>query len=150
MIVVTEQDMDALLRKASESPRRRAILSPHSEEDPINYFYNALMPGTYVQPHKHEDKDEYFQILKGDILVVIFDDNGKVRQTDWLSSDNAISCKIQPGEWHTVVAIKPSVILEVKAGPYNPDTAKIFAPWAPQEGDPDCDQYIDNLVKAAS
>lgn len=150
MIVVPVDDLDALLKEASESPRRRAILNPFSEEDPINFFYNALMPDTYVRPHKHEDKDEYFQILKGEVLVVIFDDNGRIRQTGWLSLENAVSCKIKSGEWHTVVALEPSVIQEVKAGPYDPDTAKIFALWAPSEDNPASAQYRDDLVKTAS
>jgi cupin fold WbuC family metalloprotein len=138
-------DINELLEKARKSPRRRAIFSPHSEKDPVNFFYNALMPGTYVQPHRHEEKNEYFQIVRGEVFVVVFGDNGEIKSAEMLSGETALSCRILPGEWHSVIALEESVILEVKLGPYDPATAKTFAPWAPSEADAKSISFLDDM-----
>lgn len=149
MILTYAFYLDDLLKKAEESPRKRAIFSPHNEKDPVNFFYNALMPDAYVQPHKHHKKDEYFEIVRGEILVVTFNDNGHVLHVAKLSEKNCISCRIQPGEWHSVIALEKSVILEVKLGPYDPATAKTFAPWAPSEAEFVSGPYLKQLRQIA-
>ena len=133
MRVINKSDIRELLEKAKHSERGRTNLNVHDDDDDVNFFYNAFIPGTYVQPHKHVDKDEYFQIIEGRALVVIFDNLGIVMQVHELSQEGAISCKIERGIWHTVIALEPSVLLEVKAGPYDAATAKVFAKWAPGE-----------------
>ena len=54
---LTTFDFDALLGEASRSPRRRAIYRLHEHEEPVQRMLNAMLPGTYVQPHKHEAPD---------------------------------------------------------------------------------------------
>jgi hypothetical protein len=45
--------------------------------------------------------------------------------------------EIPGGEWHSVIFQAPAaVVLEVKAGPYQPQLDKEFASWAPAENDP--------------
>ena len=145
MLAIRKSDIDELLQKAADSPRRRANLNVHSEGDDLNFFYNALMPNTYVQPHRHEDKDEYFQIVEGRIIVVIFNDDGSVRQAEILGKDEVVSCRIEPGEWHTILVLQKSVLLEVKSGVYDPETSKGFAPWTPGEEEPESDAYMTTL-----
>jgi cupin fold WbuC family metalloprotein len=42
---------------------------------------------------------------------------------------------LPPGTWHTIIAlVAGSILLELKVGPFNPNTAKEPAPWAPEEG----------------
>jgi len=149
LIVITAADLRDLLKEAEESPRKRAVLNPHREDDPLGFFHNALIPGTYVQPHKHEGKDEFFQIVIGQVLVVIFDDNGEIQSVELLSQQHrdAESCRINPGEWHSVIALEPSVLLEVKLGPYDPSTAKTFAPWAPTEEDPEASEFLAKMTR---
>ena len=38
-----------------------------------------------------------------------------------------------------------SVFYEVKQGPYDPQRAKEFAPWAPLEGTPEATAYLQRL-----
>ena len=44
--------------------------------------------------------------------------------------------------WHTLVALQPSILFELKEGPYHALSDKDFAAWAPAEGDPDCDDFV--------
>ena len=56
----------------------------------LQRMINALEPGTYCQPHKHEnpDKVEAFILLTGKLLVVEFDDAGTVKQYVVLSHES--------------------------------------------------------------
>ena len=54
-----------------------------------------------------------------------------------------------PGHYHTVAALRPdTIIYEVKTGPYEATTDKSFAPWAPEEGTVEAQNYLSNLLKA--
>ena len=58
--------------------------------------------------------------------------------------------ELLPGEWHTVIALVPdSVLFEVKTGPFDPNAAKEFAPWAPVEGTQEALAFMELLAERA-
>ena len=82
MIIINDDFIEPVINKARTSPRRRMNYNFHPQlDDPLQRMLNCLEPGTYIQPHKHEnpDKCEAFILLKGKVLVVEFDETGKVR-----------------------------------------------------------------------
>lgn len=149
--VVSKEVLDELSRKAINSSRARMNLNYHDElADPVNRMLNAFEPGTYVQPHKHEnpDKREVFVILRGCLKVVIFDDWGVVTESILLDREKGnYAVEIPPGVWHTVIALEAgTVVYEVKDGPYSPFDDKNFASWAPGEGEVGCAEYLARLT----
>jgi hypothetical protein len=49
--------------------------------------------------------------------------------------------------WYTVVALeRGSILLEVKAGPFDPDLPKALAPWAREEGSEEADRFLSGLL----
>src|SRR5215831_9191076 len=139
-----------LLQRARLSPRRRAILCLHDGDwEHAHRMLNALTVETYVRPHRHEDrhKGEGFILLRGKLALLIFDDDGKVaaEQSRILSLETGcLGMDIPPGVWHSLVAIEDSVIYEVKgqpAGGYVQAKDKDFAPWSPEEGSGEADEY---------
>lgn len=149
--IVSEKSLDELSRKAAASPRGRLNLNFHEEyTDPINRMLNAFEPGTYIQPHKHEnpDKREVFIVLRGSLLMVIFDDSGT--PTDFVLLDpqqGTHAIEIPPGVWHSVISLASgTVVYEFKDGPYVQALDKNFAFWAPKEGDAECEQYLARLT----
>jgi hypothetical protein len=49
--------------------------------------------------------------------------------------------------YHTLISLETgSVAYEIKAGPYTPLTAKDFAPWAPAEGNPEVENFMQSLL----
>ncbi len=149
--VVSKEVLDELSRKAINSPRARMNRNYHDElADPVNRMLNAFEPGTYVQPHKHENpnKREVFVILRGCLNVVIFDDLGVVSDSILLDREKGnYAVEIPPGVWHTVIAIETgTVVYEVKDGPYSPFDDKNFASWAPREGEAGCAEYLARLT----
>lgn len=148
---ITLSVLNNLSSEAVNSARKRKNLNYHEElSDTLQRMLNAMEPGTYVQPHKHEnpDKREAFILLKGRIAVITFDDEGII--TDSIILDNNIGnfgVEIPEKVWHTLVVLeKGSVVYEVKDGPYTPINDKNFAPWAPREGEPGCKDYINSLL----
>jgi cupin fold WbuC family metalloprotein len=142
--------LEALSARASASPRRRMNLNFHdTPEHPANRMLNAMEPDSYIQPHRHTAafKDETFVVVKGAIGVVLFDERGSVSDTAILRAQgDLIGLHVPAGVFHSLVALEPgSVFFEVKAGPYDPATAKESAPWAPEEGAKDAPAYLSKL-----
>jgi hypothetical protein len=53
---------------------------------------------------------------------------------------------VEPHTWHTVLALTPgAVLLECKAGPFDPNAAKEQAHWAPEEGSSAAPGYLREL-----
>ena len=149
--IVSPKLLSELTHKAMNSPRKRLNHNFHEDlADPINRMLNAFEPGTYIQPHKHEnpDKREVFIVLRGSLVVVIFDDSGN--PVDFILLDPAKgnhAVEVPPGVWHSVISLESgTVVYEIKDGPYVQIDDKNFAKWAPKEGDSDCDQYLSKLT----
>ncbi|WMJ73145.1 WbuC family cupin fold metalloprotein [Cytophagaceae bacterium ABcell3] len=151
MIKIDSALLDETSTKAAASPRRRMNYNFHSTmEDSMHRMLNAMEPGTYVQPHKHEDPDktEAFIILRGSIAVVIFDADGTPQEVHVLKAESgSYGLEIPPRVWHTLICLEPgSVIYEIKHGPYTASTDKNFASWAPAEEFPEAHSYLQKLI----
>jgi len=147
---ITNDFLNKIIEEAKLSARKRINFNYHTSfSDSINRLINAIEPGSYVQPHKHEnpDKREVFLLLKGKLAVVFFDDVGNI--TDHVVLDNVgnFGVEIPPAVWHTIISLESETIAyEVKDGPYSPANDKRFADWAPTEGDKECDIYLNKII----
>jgi cupin fold WbuC family metalloprotein len=151
MKVVNAEAIAELLSRAAASPRKRMNLNLHAgPSDAVGRFLNAGIAGTYVRPHRHRiDRWELVTVLKGRFDVVIFTSEGMVKSRAVLGSPSAHVAEISGGEWHGVVFHAPlAVVLEVKAGPYEPHLDKEFASWAPAENDPAVARFVNWLETA--
>lgn len=136
--LVGPQELEALAQAARCSPRGRANLNLHPTlSDPIQRFFNLLNPGTYVRPHRHrEGRFELFLLLCGRAGVLVFDGEGNLAEAVCLAPGGARAVEIPGGLMHTVIALEsPTLLFEVKPGPYQPLEDKDFAPWAAREGE---------------
>ena len=151
MIVADTDLLDKLSEQAKHSPRKRTTYNFHKTPgDPIHRMLNAMQPGTYIPPHKHEnpDKREAFWVLRGKIALIIFNESGHIRDHLILSPDNGnYGTELSPRAWHTLICLQEnSVAFEVKDGPWDPSNDKIYAPWAPKEGEPNDKNYLSELM----
>ena len=145
--------IDAVVDYARESPRRRGILPFHKTADePLQRMLNAVQPGTYVRPHRHVDppKAEVLLVLRGSVVFFTFDEVGRVTESVELRAGSPrFGVDLASGIYHTLIATEPDTVLyEVKNGPYSVETDKVFAPWAPAEGEPEVAAYVDGLMAA--
>lgn len=130
--------------QAKTSPRQRQHLNIHaSHEAPFQRLFIAFGLDSYVRPHRHHlvSKDETLIAAQGLLGVIVFDDAGEVVQQLKLGTERHAAPGVGPvvdmpaGTWHTVLALTPdAVLLEGKAGPFDPQGPREFADWAPEEG----------------
>ncbi len=138
------------LEMSRQSPRKRIILPLHKSADStLHRMLNAIQPGSYVRPHRHEEppKAESMLVLQGSLGVVIFDASGSVKSTYTLSPHGEhFALDIEAGVFHTILALLPDTVLfEVKPGPYTRSTDKDFATWAPGEYTPEAEEFLGRM-----
>jgi cupin fold WbuC family metalloprotein len=155
MKIFDAQYLNGLTSQAVGSPRLRQHRNIHqSYQDVCQRLFNAIEPGSYIRPHRHagDPRAELLIAVRGLMALVTFDERGNVIGVLRFGSDMygdglAAGAEVPPGTWHTVIALVPGcVLLEVKAGPFDPDQPKDLACWAPAEGTPATADYLDQLV----
>lgn len=151
MIRVNNELLDLLTQKARSSDRRRMNHNFHSgPEDLLQRMLNAMEPGTYIRPHKHEnpDKRETFLVLRGTLCIVEFNENGEITGHMILNAAKGnYGAEIAARSYHSIVSLESgSVAYELKEGPYCPIDDKNFARWAPAEGSPEAAIYLQQLI----
>lgn len=144
--------MNEAIALSRQSPRRRIICPFHpAASDSLHRMLNAIQPRSYIPPHRHASppKAESIVVLKGSIGFLCFTEGGSVDQTHVLgASQPSFGIDIHPGVFHTFVALEEDTVLfEVKPGPYEKTSDKDFAPWAPKEGTPEAQAYLEQLLR---
>ena len=144
----------AAVAASRRSPRRRIILPLHKEEGAaLQRMFNVVQPRSYLRPHRHAvpPKAETLLVWQGAIAFFEFAEDGQPRRCVILrAGSEAFGVDIEPGVIHSFVALEAdTILLEVKAGPYERIRDKDFAPWAPAEGTPEVAAYLDYLYQRA-
>lgn len=143
---INKELLDNLFEQAKENPRLRQNLDLRtSSADTSQRMLNALLPGTVMPIHRHEDTTETVVCLCGKLDEVIYEEVVSYKKTspeDFKQAMDAhditrkvefrevqrihlcpaqakYGCQIPKGAWHTVEVIEPSVIFEAKDGAYN-------------------------------
>jgi cupin fold WbuC family metalloprotein len=150
------QYLNDLTGQAKNSPRLRQHRNIHqSYQDACQRLFNAIEPGSYIRPHRHasEPREELLIAIRGSMALITFDEQGSVTGILRFGSQNhgsdlAAGAEVVYSAWHTVVALEPGcMLLEVKAGPFDPNKPKDLAPWAPEEGSGAAADYLNRLLE---
>ena len=127
METIFDQDyIDMLWKQASESPRLRIHYDlRNSVYDTSQRMLNALLPGTKVPIHRHEETAETVICLCGKLEEIIYDElpGGTFQEVSrklLCPAEGRYGMQIPKGAWHTICVIEPSVIFEAKDGAYQP------------------------------
>ena len=142
---INKELLDNLFEQAKENPRLRQNLDLRtSSADSSQRMLNALLPGTVVPIHRHEDTTESVICLCGKLDEVIYEEVAtyenaasdampmgmdaqdvsrkveyrEVQRIRLCPAEAKYGCQIAKGAWHTVEVIEPSVIFEAKDGAY--------------------------------
>jgi len=142
----------AKARDAARADRKREIHNLHAGyEDNLQRMLNALQPGTYIRPHRHQNppKAESVALLQGMLACVVFDKDGAVAEDGLALLDldrGLVVFDSRAGIWHTFFPLAAdTVVFECKPGPYEATSDKDFASWAPVEGSPEALEYLAEL-----
>lgn len=137
--------LDKLFEQATMNPKLRQCFDLRtSSDDNSQRMLNALLSGTVVPIHRHEDTTESVICLCGKLDVVIYEEAvtyeknvpealpmaidaqdvtrkveyREVQRIHLCPAEAKYGCQIPKGAWHTVEVIEPSVIFEAKDGAY--------------------------------
>ena len=123
MIAIDKTFISSLLAQAASNPRLRQNFDLRSSEaDASQRMLNAWQPGTVVPVHRHPRSNESIVLLCGKAEEIFYDGEG--RETERLlmaRGAGSDGCVVPGGCWHTIVALEPTVIMEVKDGRYGED-----------------------------
>lgn len=144
-MVFDKDFLGKLFEQAVENPRLRQSYDLRaSSTDNSQRMLNALLPGTVVPIHRHEDTTESVICLCGKLDEVIYEEvvtyekaapealpmaigaqdvtrkvgYCEVQRIHLCPAEAKYGCQIPKGVWHTVEVIEPSVIFEAKDGAY--------------------------------
>ena len=126
MIQFDKELLGSLFEKAVENPRKRMNMDMRtSSADTSQRMLNALLPGTEVPIHRHEETSESVICLCGKLYEVIYEESVE-RKSIFKEVDRILlcpaegkhGCQIPKGAWHTIEVLEPSVIFEAKDGAY--------------------------------
>lgn len=142
---INKELLDNLFEQAKENPHLRQNLDLRtSSTDTSQRMLIALLPGTVVPIHRHENTTESVICLCGKLDVVIYEEvaayenaaseampmgmdaqdvtrkeeHREVQRIHLCPTEAKYGCQIPKGAWHTVEVIEPSVIFEAKDGAY--------------------------------
>jgi cupin fold WbuC family metalloprotein len=145
---IDSQLLDTMVAQAKDASRKRAHFNLHPElNDPVQRLCIAMEPETYVRPHRHSDPEtwEVLVILRGSLALNIFDEQGKVLERTVLNAGGPVTAlEFSQNTWHAPVSLESgTVVFEVKRGPYKPIAEVNLAPWAPAEGKPEAEKFLE-------
>lgn len=153
MTIIGSEELAALRANARRSIRRRTAKPIHKlNSDPVQRILMVCECGTYICPHRHSDSIwEMIILIEGEIDVLLFDKIGLLKDRRKLSADGQRVIEYAANGFHSaVVGNAGAVVVEVKEGPYNPETAKIYPDWAPKEGTLEALEFLEFMRELQS
>ena len=118
--------IERLFEQAKESPRLRMNYDLRtSSVDTSQRMLNALLPGTEVAIHRHEETAETVVCLYGRLEELIYEEmpDGTFQEVSrhlLCPAEGMYGIQIPAGAWHTILVLEPSVIFEAKDGAFVP------------------------------
>ena len=123
---ITQALLDNLTEQAKASPRLRMNYDlRNSDADLSQRMLNAIEPGSPLPIHRHQKTSETVVCLRGRLVEEYYDELDRIcTERIELSPNGPVAAlNIPAGQWHTIKAlVSGSVILEVKDGPYEPQS----------------------------
>ena len=123
-MLINSEFINSLLDRAKESPRLRQHYDlRNSTADTSQRMLNALLPGTEVPVHRHEETAETVVCLVGKLEEIFYEEVGdgtfrEISRRLLSPHEGLYGMQIPAGVWHTVHVVEPSVIFEAKDGAY--------------------------------
>ena len=154
LVVVDETLIELLRTEAPASLRKRVRFNAHATPgEVVQEMILCLAHDTYIAPHKHCGKTESFHIIEGELDIVLFEDDGKIREVIRMGaygSGKPFYQRTSHPFFHAVVVQSATVVFqETTKGPFIKDET-IFAPWAPSAEGENAERFLAALRETLS
>ena len=126
----------AFLRKKKNLINKKSRVCSHlNSSSKIHEMIIFHKKGAYVRPHKHLNRFESFNLIFGEIDIILFNYSGKPIKKIIMgtySTGKTFYYRMQKPFFQTLIIKSDSLFQEITSGPFDPkDTLK--AKWSPDE-----------------
>ena len=135
LLTIDSDCIDRIKRLAKKNESNKYRICIHfSDEDHVHEMLVAHTSKTYVRPHKHRTHGESLQIVEGEAISIVFNDDGTIKQAFKVgepSSNYIFYYSMEKAVFHMLYIHSDYLIFkETTKGPFiRNDT--IFPDWAP-------------------
>jgi cupin fold WbuC family metalloprotein len=121
-------------------------------KDASAFLHNMIVvqaSGVYFRPHKHLEKAETYHMIRGEMGMVTFDENGEITEASRLDAQDNLIYGVGPGMYHVNFPLSDVVVYhESRPGPFSGGDS-ISPDWAPDENDQKTiKQFLGRLTRA--
>ncbi len=136
LIRINNQVINNLKRAAKENHSGKyRLCMQHSAQDNLHEMFIVRSKDDYGRPDKHLYTTESHTIVDGAMLVILFQDDGQIRDVFELSREHYHTYRIDPNIYHMQIPLTEQVVYyEVKLGPFT-EESNIFPEWSPEPKD---------------
>lgn len=145
--IVDSLRIDELISNALKSGSKKYRLCLHSDDQCM--LHESIIVTTKEDHghfiHKHMDTSEFNIIIRGKLLVILFDEDGNIDQAFVLEEGKKLLFRIEPNQYHLAVPMTDIVVfLETKQGPFMRNK-NILPQWA--KSNTNNDMYIQEAIQ---
>lgn len=130
---------------AAERGRYRLCLH-HDTADAVQQMIIACTSRSYSAPHRHPGRILSYQMVEGQLVVVLFDDHGAITSLFRMGGEGPFCLWLGASQWYMPLAVTATAVFcEVLTGSHAAAGGTEWAPWAPGEGQPEAIEYLTRL-----
>jgi len=135
LLFINNDLVKQIIAEARQSQRHMARLLMHFDhKDPVQEMLIAMGRDCAVMPNRSVGRSESLQVVQGELLLVIFDDNGNVIQQVEMGpsgSGKVFLYRLRSTPWHTMIPLTEMVVVhEALQGPFE-HSSEPLPDWAP-------------------
>lgn len=132
LIKIDKEVIVALKAKAKKNASGKyRLCMQHSSEDKLHEMFIVRSKGDYGRPDMHLHTTESHTIIDGAMLVILFENDGQIKEVFELSAERYQTYRIDTNVYHMQIPLTDQVVYyEIKLGPFTKET-NIFPEWAP-------------------
>ena len=151
-VVVDEAMIDRTVARARNAPNRRARVLLHpGQEDSLHEMLIALPLESCDVPHINFKSGKSFHIVRGEMAVMLFADDGSEVLPCRLGAsptDSRRMVRLNQPCWHTIIPLTDYVVfIETIIGPF---TGNQFAEWSPNPDTSEWEGFVTSLRDVAA
>jgi cupin fold WbuC family metalloprotein len=149
IVIVDGLDLSELKSMAMLNKRHRIRLCAHcSPNDKLHEMFIVHAKDCYVRPHRHLGRAESMTILEGEADVVLFNDDGSIKQIinmGEMNSGKKFYYRLSEPIYHTLLIRTDFLVFhESTEGPFSKENS-VFPEWTPAEYDTGVNEFLAHI-----
>ena len=139
LFFINNELVDQIIGEAKQSQRHMSRLLMHFDhENPVQEMLIAMGRNCAVMPNRSVGQSESLQVVQGELLLIIFDDNGNVVKRVEMGpaeSGKVFLYRLSSTPWHTMIPLTKMVVVhEALEGPFK-QSSEPLPDWLPGDSE---------------